>query len=190
MALYKFYYYLCKPITCILFIHLVCSHSASSCVFALYTRMTRTPEFMWICSSIGVRSFCDLGVWKLILKNGVPRLPVGEKCIIQSSLVLMHYQHVTDTDMLPILKLNSSITKGTDMLPILKLHSSIPKGKGVPYPKEYRQVPNHQPWLNAIKTPVSNLHTVKPFGLQLHDWSYNNSDHNYFLHLCDTGGST
>ena len=57
----------------------------------------------------------------------------------------MHYQHVTDTDMLPILKLNSSITKGTDMLPILKLHSSIPKGKGVPYPKEYRQVPNHQP---------------------------------------------
>ena len=148
------------------------------------------PSLWGFFSSIGVRSPCDLGAWKLISKNGVPRLPVGEKCIIPSSLVLMHYQHVTDTDMLPILKLNSSITKGTDMLPILKLHSSIPKGKGVPYPKEYRQVPNHQPWLNAIKTPVSNLHTVKPFGLQLHDWSYNNSDHNYFLHLCDTGGST
>jgi len=183
MALYKFYYYyLCKPITCILFTQLLLTlagiwfaaivHHHASSPFTQGWHDSRV--YVDFFSSISVRSPCDLGAWKLISKNGVPRLPVGEKCIIPSSLVLMHYQHVTDTD----------------MLPILKLHSSIPKGKGVPYPKEYRQVPNHQPWLNATKTPVSNLHTVKPFGLQLHDWSYNNSDHNYFLHLCDTGGST
>ena len=77
--------------------------------------------------------------------------------------------------------------------PILKLHSGITKGIGVPYPKEYRQVPNHQPRLNATKTPVSNLHTVKIFvktyfNCMIEVTIIQNTI--IFLHLCDTGNST